>query len=299
MHDLRAWLDERPRNRPQPMPTGVKSGIAAAAPADRRGATGGEIRIRSAEPPSPPADSREGKPMKLSPRHRNLPVLAALLAIGAHASPLAAQPAGAAFVRGICCACTDGSVKAASIATSSAPWRVTPTPGASTLVPVTDKNSNASHYGWTPLSPARWVGPAGWTNPAGDYTFELTVVVPDCTMGARMVIAGKFAADNKATLYYDNNQVAVSQGAPNLGFQAEGVTSFQIPAGAPGTHTIRIVVFNREAVAGLSLVGALTTHCPDHADINAADKATAGRGMAVLAPVTRPRPCACAEDPQA
>jgi hypothetical protein len=196
------------------------------------------------------------------------------------------QAAGPArVVRAVCCKCVDGSKQTAPINTGTAPWRVTAVPTGTTggLGSVVA----ASNAAWTTLPPASWVGPQGAPTKVGDYTYELTIVVPRCAVNARaMSIEGRFAADNKATVFFNNTQIAVSQGATNLGFQAASVTPFTVTGLTPGTHTLKIVVYNMSSVTALAVQGQVTTACPSNVEMSSA---TASASKEALA-------CACDSD---
>lgn len=187
------------------------------------------------------------------------------LVVASAPTPAAAQAAGARTVKAVCCKCLDGKKPTASISTGTAPWRASTAAGGTALSPVT----GASNPAWTALAGSSWVGPANAPKGAGNYTYELVIQVPRCVIGARMSIEGRFAADNKATLYFNNNQIAVSQGAANLGFQAAAVTPFTITGLTAGSHVLKVVVYNMNNVTGLNLSGQVTTGCPASTELGA------------------------------
>lgn len=162
-------------------------------------------------------------------------------------------------VKAVCCKCTDGSKPTASISTGTAPWRATSGPSSTALSPVVAAGNPA----WTSVPGGSWVGPAGAPTQGGTYTYELRIEVPRCVISPRALsIEGRFAADNSATVYFDNNQVAVSQGTANLAFQPAGVTPFTITGVTPGVHILKVVVNNAGSVTGLNVSGQVTTACP-------------------------------------
>ncbi|MFN3945814.1 MAG: hypothetical protein ACK4K7_12895 [Allosphingosinicella sp.] len=174
------------------------------------------------------------------------------------------ESTAARTVRAACCRCVDGSKLTASIATGTAPWRATTSPAGTALSPVV----SAGHTAWAAVPGGSWVGPAGAPTGAGNYTYELVIEVPRCVIGGRMSIEGRFAADNRATLYFGNNQVAVSQGTQNHGFQAAAVTPFTITGVTPGTHVLRVVVYNLNSITGLAVSGQVTTACPASVELS-------------------------------
>ncbi len=186
------------------------------------------------------------------------------IALSQTAADAAGQATAARSVRAVCCKCTDGTKQTASISTGSAPWRSTSAPTGTALSPVVAAGNGA----WTPVPGGSWVGPAGAPTLAGNYTYELRIEVPRCVVSPRALsIEGRFAADNSATVYFDNNQVAVSQGPANLAFQAAGVTPFTITGVTPGVHILKIVVSNAGSVTGLNVSGQVTTACPANAEV--------------------------------
>lgn len=185
-------------------------------------------------------------------------------ALGQTAGDASGSAASVRSVRAVCCKCTDGIKSTASISTGTAPWRSTSSPFSATLSPVVASGNPA----WTSIAGGSWVGPAGAPTLVGSHTYELRIDVPRCVISPRALsIEGRFAADNSATVFFDNNQVAVSQGAPNLGFQASGVTPFTITGVTPGAHILKIVVNNAGSVTGLNVSGQVTTACPSSPEI--------------------------------
>jgi hypothetical protein len=191
-------------------------------------------------------------------------VMGSSIAWAQAAAAAAGQATAVRSVRAVCCKCIDGSKQTASIATGSAPWRVTTTPSGAGLGSVVA----SGNPGWTMVPGGGWVGPSGAPTQAGSYTYELLIEVPRCVISPRALsIEGRFAADNSATVYFDGNQVAVSQGSPNLGFQAAGVTPFTISGVTAGFHTLKVVVNNQGNVTGLNVAGQVTTACPDQPEV--------------------------------
>lgn len=171
------------------------------------------------------------------------------------------QAAGPAkVVRAICCKCVDGSQQSASINTRTAPWTVALGNGAAQPV------SNVGNPAWGAAAPAGWVGPA--SAGTGTYTYKLTIVVPQCVIGGRVTLKGRFGADNSGQLRLDGNLVA-STGGGNLGFQLPNFASFSVPVGS-GTHTIEVTVTNPHGPTGMIVQAALLTDCPRSPELGAA-----------------------------
>lgn len=186
-------------------------------------------------------------------------ILGSTIALAQAAGDAAGPGPAVRSVKAVCCKCTDGSKQTASISTGTAPWRSTSAPSGTALAPVVASGNAA----WTAVPGGSWVGPAGAPSQAGSYTYELRIEVPRCVISPRALsIEGRFAADNSAKVYFDNTQIAVSQGAVNLGYQAAGVTPFTIPGVTAGTHILKIVVNNAGSVTGLNVSGQVTTACP-------------------------------------
>jgi hypothetical protein len=164
-----------------------------------------------------------------------------------------------------CCRCVDGGTTTVSIDTGTAPWGVSwPSVfGYPAVVP-------AANPAWAPVPPAQWVGPAGEPRDPGDYVYQLQFQAPDCVIPARITIAGRFAADNGATLFIDANQVRSSVGTPNYGFLPGGVTSFSapVPPTPTGLHAIRLVVRNASNVTGAIVQGTIAVTCPGDPAVN-------------------------------
>lgn len=209
---------------------------------------------------------------------RNIARLAmAVTLVLAAASSLPAQPRRTGPFVGIefpvappvislpCCRCVDGSSTTVSINTGTAPWGVSwPSVfGYPAVVP-------AANAAWAPVPPAQWVGPAGAPTASGDYVYQLQFQVPQCVIPARITIAGRFAADNRATLYIDAIQVRSSVGTPNYGFLPGSVTSFSAPVSPTptGLHSIRLVVSNTSSATAAIVQGAITVTCPSDPVVN-------------------------------
>lgn len=207
---------------------------------------------------------------------RVLAMASAILMVPALSGPSVAQPqprpgpgrgeaAQAVPVRGPairlrCCRCLDGQRQTVRIDTRAAPWRVQP-PNMTTFQPVVA----AANSAWTALAPGGWVGPQGQAA-VGNYTYELRIVVPRCTIPSRIEVAGRFAADNHATVFHVSpssatTQLAVSP-AGDHGFLPASIRSFTAVLAVPGTHTLRVVVRNAGGPTGLIVEGAVTSICP-------------------------------------
>jgi hypothetical protein len=119
---------------------------------------------------------------------------------------------------------------------------------------------------WTQtLSPALWIAPPGAPQAIGTYVYTTTFNVPACTIPSTVSLAGKFAADNAAQLYIDNNATPfVLNGPANYGFQTGSIASFQASPLSPGTHTIKVLVTNIGGPTGLVVQAAVTRNCTNN-----------------------------------
>lgn len=153
-----------------------------------------------------------------------------------------------------CCRCLDGKTTTVNVSTGAVPWNVAF--GNSQAQPA----GPVSNVAWTPVPPGQWIG-TGSQNP-GTYTFQMPYQVPNCVIPMRVTIAGKFAADNTATLYVEGHAVA-SLGTPNYGFLPGSVTPFTWTGTlAPGPHNIKVVVTNSDGPTGLVVAATITVTCP-------------------------------------
>lgn len=170
------------------------------------------------------------------------------------------RPVPGPAIRLRCCRCLDGQRQTVRIDTRAASWTVRP-PNSSSSQPVVP----ASNGAWTALAPGGWVGPQGAAT-VGNYTYELRIVVPRCIIPARVTVAGRFAADNHATVFHvgPNNAVQQIAASPpgDFGFQTASIRPFTAVLATPGTHTLRVVVRNAGGPTGLILEGAVTSVCP-------------------------------------
>ncbi|HVQ07845.1 MAG TPA: hypothetical protein VMS43_05380 [Allosphingosinicella sp.] len=182
-----------------------------------------------------------------------------LLLAGLQPAPTSAQPRPdipADAIRVPCCRCLDGHQQVVNINTRTAPWQVG-SPGSTGVQPVVA----AGNVSWYPVPPAGWVGPPGNPTAVGDYTYFIRIYVPRCTIPGRVILSGRFGADNSARVFLDSGQIAASQGTPNYGFLQGSITPFSTPVG-PGVHTLRVVVRNIGGPTGMILQGQLTFTCP-------------------------------------
>ncbi len=189
---------------------------------------------------------------------RRLAGLLMLLA-GIQSAPLSAQPSPAipaGAIRVPCCRCLDGTRQTINLNTRTAPWRVS-RPGSSTNQPVVP----AGNVSWAPVPPAGWVGPRGNPTTVGEYTYVLQLYVPHCTIRARVVMSGRFGADNSARLFLNSSQIAASQGTPNYGFLPASITPFTGVL-IPGLNTISVIVRNSGGPTGMILQGQVAITCP-------------------------------------
>lgn len=192
-------------------------------------------------------------------------VLIAVAAATLPASGLAqVTPGGNRVVNVPCCTCIDGSVKAISINTGTAGWTVSG-PGVSG----SPAPSSLSHPAWAPVAPAAWVGPAGGSSEvfsSGTFTYGIRFNVPRCMINSRIVLKGRFGADNKATVLLDGVQIAATPSGVTQGFLAGNITSFSVTVPAAGIHTLSVKVENLETgPTGLAVQATVEAQCPKEA----------------------------------
>ena len=154
-----------------------------------------------------------------------------------------------------CCTCVDGRVTTTPLSTGAAAWTVSG-PGISGTVPVVA----ASHSAWASVAPAAWVGPSAAPT-GGTYVYKIVFRVPDCVIGGKVTISGRFAADNSAVLSVNGAPVFASQGTWDYGFQAGSITPFSKTL-TPGIHTLEVRVYNTSDVTGLAVQANVVTVCP-------------------------------------
>lgn len=193
--------------------------------------------------------------------------LASMLLIGsAPAAPSFAQEAAAVrpvpipptAVRVPCCRCLDGTTRTIAINSGTSPWQVS-NPGApNVFAPAV----SATNVAWTQLPPARWIGPVGGNSATGDYVYQLQIYVPRCVIPATVRIIGHFAADNRARLLHNGNQIAASLGTPDYGFLPGSVTPFTVNNLTAGLHTLQLVVTNSGGPTGAVIRANVTSTCP-------------------------------------
>lgn len=204
----------------------------------------------------------------------HLPALAfAALILVTGASPAGAQPRAPRRIDPIlvpivplpiglpCCRCVDGSAIPVDVHTAPGSGWTVSSPGASTAQPVA-QTSNAA---WASVAPAQWVAPPGNPTAGGNYTYQLAFEVPACVIPATITVAGRFAADNRATLFVDSNQIAATPGTTTHGFLPGNIVTFSatVPANASGQHVLRLVVNNVSNVTGAAVQATITLQCPD------------------------------------
>ncbi|MBV9884746.1 MAG: hypothetical protein JO276_17185 [Sphingomonadaceae bacterium] len=160
-------------------------------------------------------------------------------------------------VRIPCCRCLDGSRQPIEINTRTAAWKVAG-PGSSNFQPVAADGNQA----WWPVPPAGWVSPPGHPQSTGDYTYQLQFYIPPCIIPSQVVISGRFAADNRARVFLDQQLVASSQGTPDYGFLQGSVTPFNVTVTTPGLHSLRVVVTNTGGVTGMVMQATIVAICP-------------------------------------
>lgn len=170
-------------------------------------------------------------------------------------APLAEIPRGA--IRAPCCRCIGGRTRPVRLDTGAAAWRVA-NPGSSSFTAV----ANAANVSWVALPPARWVGPPTGGTATGDFTYQLQIYVPSCTLPGQVSLSGRFAGDNTVRVFFDETSVAQSGGTANYGFLPGSVTPFSVNQLTPGLHTLRVVVTNSGGPTGVVIEAALTVTCP-------------------------------------
>lgn len=188
---------------------------------------------------------------------------AALMIAAANPSrPAAAQvlPYDQLVVRVPCCRCIDGAQQTVNLNTGAVPWTVKPPVGASAMAapfPVAQIPGS-----WTSLPPAQWVRHPATQGP-GNYVYELLVFVPRCVIPARVYLAGRFAADNGASLRINANPPISTDST--WGF----TTSVVLPAVIlpRGVNTIRVRVNNISGRTAFLMKTAVTFTCPSYAEV--------------------------------
>jgi hypothetical protein len=82
---------------------------------------------------------------------------------------------------------------------------------------------------------------------------------------AAITVAGRFAADNRATLFVDSNQIAATPGTTTYGFLPGNIVTFSatVPPNASGQHLLRLVVNNVANVTGAAVQATITVTCPN------------------------------------
>lgn len=122
----------------------------------------------------------------------------------------------------------------------------------------------ANNAAWAPVDPAKWVGPAGAPRTEGEYTYLLQFRVQPCVITPQIRLAGRFAGDNRATLYLDSAKVTSTGGHPDQGFYPANVAAFDLPVpSGSGVYLLKLVVFNAGNVTAAILQGAITVTCPN------------------------------------
>ncbi|HEU0099299.1 MAG TPA: hypothetical protein VFQ67_11040 [Allosphingosinicella sp.] len=172
-----------------------------------------------------------------------------------------------------CCRCVDGTTTTVSLNTGSAPWGVlspaAPSPPPTTFtytrnVPYYRAVERADNAAWAAVDPAKWVGPPGAPRSEGEYTYLLQFRIQPCVITPRISLAGRFAGDNRATLYLDSAKVASTGGDPERGFYPANVAAFDLPVpSGSGVYLLKLVVFNSGSVTAAILQGAITVTCPN------------------------------------
>lgn len=191
-------------------------------------------------------------------------VLVAIAAATLPAPGLAqVAPGGNRVINVPCCTCVDGSVKAISINTGTAGWTISG-PGISGSPAPTI----LSHAAWAPVAPAAWVGPVGGSGTSaasGNYTYAIRFNVPSCMIGSRIVLKGRFGADNTATILLDGNPIASTPATGTQGFLASNIRSFSVPVATNGLHTLTVRVNNISGPTAVAVQASVEAQCPKEA----------------------------------
>jgi hypothetical protein len=122
------------------------------------------------------------------------------------------------------------------------------------------------YSGWTTsLGPAQWIQPVASPTPsnnvpAGIYKYIVQFNVPKCTIPSDVRLEVKWAADNNAKVFLDNNPMPVASCTSNNCFQTGVAAPFGVTL-LPGAHTLRFEVVNNEGPSGLIVNAKLTRHC--------------------------------------
>ena len=127
--------------------------------------------------------------------------------------------------------------------------------------------SNLSNV-WTVLPGASWIQPVASSTPSsniapGVYRYTVKFYIPQCAIGSRIELTGKFSADNSATAFLDVPQQSVGSCAGPTCFQGPGapLTATNPLWLQPGSHTLVIDVKNDSIYSGLIVNAKLTRHC--------------------------------------
>ena len=154
-------------------------------------------------------------------------------------------PPGATGVVTIsCCRCLGQESDAAKISTGTAPWRVSsvigPVNSPTNTSPLMVPGAIAPHSAWTTaLAPAKWLQPSASTTrndvfPNGHVTYALKIRVPNCAIGQRVTLSGRFAADDQAKMFVDRpghnsaTQIAGPAGFPTTAVKAQETQGLEI-----------------------------------------------------------------------
>ncbi|HEX2835248.1 MAG TPA: hypothetical protein VHW00_19700 [Thermoanaerobaculia bacterium] len=127
-------------------------------------------------------------------------------------------------------------VSSPGVTTPKAPVVVTPNPG------------------WSTLPGASWVSVDAQRGSAGgDYTYEYTFCLCASAKAPRLDVS--LLADNRATVFLNNNQIFATTGNTNFAPPIKTVTYTATPNWIiPGTNKVKIVVGNDSNVTGLAAI---------------------------------------------
>lgn len=166
-----------------------------------------------------------------------------------------------------CCTCLGGKNALDLSTVASNPWTVNG--GAAFFLP-------APHAAWNlNPGPAQWVSTAasGVTGvAAGTYEYRLNFIVPACTIGQAVTLAGNYGGDNDVAVFLDDASGQADASNPNFlakcprsGYCFNSVHNPTLPsfsrAVSPGNHVLIVKVQNESGPSGMFVNATLTGAC--------------------------------------
>jgi hypothetical protein len=160
-----------------------------------------------------------------------------------------------------CCKCLGGTNTLDLSSVSSNNWRVNNSP-------VAFPSAINSYWNLNP-APAQWVSPLanGSTNavPPGTYDYKLDFVVPNCSIGQKVTLSGRYGGDDNIYVYLDNiasaNLISQCTGGWCFNTQNPPPQFPNYPVVTPGIHTLIVRVVNGGGPSGMFINARLTGTC--------------------------------------